>query len=84
MFLEAEHASLILNSLWSVGKGSLVLNRWHVAFDPLREKVVKRHLWVILSALPFPLWNKRILEGIANTLGHFVSLEEDFMSVFDK
>ena len=38
VFLEVEHALIILNSLWSMGKGFLVLNRWHAAFDPLRER----------------------------------------------
>ena len=61
-----------------------MLNRWHVAFDPLREMVVKRHLWVILLAQPFPLWSKGLLEGIANTVGRFVALEDDFQSIFDK
>ena len=77
VFLEAEPATLVLDSLWKIGKGSLVLNQWHVAFDPLRERVFKRHMWVILSALPFPLWSKGLLEGIANTIGIFVVLEDD-------
>ena len=55
VFLEAEHAAIILNSLWRIGNGSLVLGRWHAHFDPLREKVTKRHLWVLLPSLPFPL-----------------------------
>ena len=55
VFLEDSHATTILNSLWRIGGGSLVLDRWHVNFDPLRERVKKRHLWVFLLALPFPL-----------------------------
>ena len=30
VFLEAEHATTILNRPWRVDKGSLVLDRWHV------------------------------------------------------
>ena len=67
-----------------VGGEGLIGLKPMAAFDPLREKVVKHHLRVIISALPFPFWNKRLLEGIANTIGRFVALEEDFMSVFDK
>ena len=55
-----------------------------MAFDPLCERVVKHHLWVILLAFPFPLWSKGLLEGIANTIGRFVALEDDFQSIFDK
>ena len=78
VFLEDTHASLILNSLWKIGKGSLVLNRWHSAFDPLREQVVKRHLWMFLLALSFPLLSRDFLEGLANTIGHFVAIDDDF------
>ena len=44
VFLEDDHATQVLNRLWRVGKGSLVLNRWHVNFDPARERVKKRYL----------------------------------------
>ena len=54
VFLEDIDASRILNSLWTIGNDSLVLSRWHTNFDPIKERVIKRHLWVLLSALPFP------------------------------
>ena len=44
VFLEDKEASKMLNSLWKIDKGSLVLSRWRVDFDPLRERVVKCHL----------------------------------------
>ena len=72
VFLEDAHASLILDSLWRIGKGSLVLSRWHPAFDPLRGRIIKRHLWVPLPAFPFPLWSRDFLEGLANTIGCFM------------
>ena len=84
VFLEDVHASTVLNLLWRIGEGSLVLNRWHPHFDPLRERIKKRHLWVLLPSLPFPLWSRSLLEGIANTIGLFVAVEEDFMLTYDK
>ena len=48
VFLEDSHASEVLSCLWRVGNGSLVLDRWHVNFDPMRERVKKCHLWAIL------------------------------------
>ena len=84
VFLKADHASVILNSTWRVGLESLVLGRWHAHFDPLKERVTKRHLWVLLPSLPFPLWHKSILEGIANTVGCFVVVDEHFHLSFDK
>ena len=53
-------------------------------FDLLREWVVKRHLWVFLPVLPFPLWSRDFLEGLANTLGRFMAVEEDFQRIYDK
>ena len=52
VFLEEKHASLILNKTWHVGSGSLVLGRWHSHFDPLRKRVTKRDLWVLLPVTP--------------------------------
>ena len=40
-------------------------------------------MWVLLPALPFPLWNKDILTGLVNSIGCFVSLEKDYL-LFDK
>ena len=62
----------------------MVLDRYHVHFDPLREQVKKQHLWVLLPGLPFPLWSRSLLEGVGNTIGRFVAVEEDFMHSFDK
>ena len=84
VFLEDAHASLILDSLWRIGKVSLVLNRWHPSFDPLWECITKRHLWVLLPALPFSLWSRDFLEGLANTIDSFVGVEDDFQLLFDK
>ena len=84
VFIEASDASLILQNLWPVMDGSLVLNRWHLGFDPLTERVTIRHLWVLFPALPYPLWNKDILVALANMIGRFVALEKDFHLIFEK
>lgn len=84
VFLDPVHCTRVLDQMWRVGKGSLVLGRWHANFDPCKEKVSRRHLWVLLPQLPFPLWSKSILEGIGNTIGRFVAVEDDFLQVYDK
>ena len=43
VFLEDKDATLILNTLWTIKKGSLVLSHWHSNFDPPWERVIKRH-----------------------------------------
>ena len=84
VFLEESDASLILEKLWPVLEGSVVLKKWHLGFDPLTERVAVRHLWVLLPALPFPLWNKDVLINLENLLGRFVALEKDFHLIYDK
>ena len=42
VFLENAHATEVLNRLWRVGKGSLVLDHWYVNFDPAHERVQKK------------------------------------------
>ena len=82
--LDMAHASLILDKMWRIAYGSFVLGRWHPHFDPLKERVMKCHLWVLMPHLPFPLWNVNILEGIANTIGCYVVVDNDFHLTYDK
>ena len=44
VFLEESDVSLILDKLWLVLEGSIVLKKWHLGFDPLTERVTVRHL----------------------------------------
>ena len=37
-----------------------------------------------MPRLPFPLWNRALLEGIGNMIGCFVAVDEDFMNTYDK
>ena len=37
VFLDDFDANRILDSLWTIGNGSLVLSRWHTNFDPVKE-----------------------------------------------
>ena len=48
------------------------------------RKGKEAHLWALLLGLPFPVWNRSLLEGIGNTIGRFVAVEEDFMNTYDK
>ena len=84
VFLEDDHATQVLQRMWRIGKGSLVLDQWHANFDPARERIKKRHLWTLLPGLPFPLWSHSLLEGVGNTIGRFVAFENDFLNVYDK
>ena len=39
---------------------------------------------MLLPALPFSLWSRDFLEGLANTIDSFVGVEDDFQLLFDK
>jgi len=51
-FIKAEDATKILEKFWTIGRGSLVLERWQVSFDPKSAPIRKRHLWALLPGLP--------------------------------
>lgn len=42
----------ILDRYWVVDEGSLVFYRLHVGFNSWKEKIIKRHLWVLLPGFP--------------------------------
>ena len=84
MFLKEEDLAHILERLWFVGKGSLVLNRWWVDLDLGHSRVLKRHLWVLLSNLPFALWTQDSSMDIGYCLGRFIVVDELLFHSFDK
>ena len=47
-FLSEEDRLVIEIQFCVIGHGSLVLERWHVGFDPLLSNMGKSHLWVVL------------------------------------
>lgn len=47
-FLYEEDREIIEGQYWVLGQGSLVLRSWHVGFNPHTERLLRRHLWVIL------------------------------------
>jgi hypothetical protein len=71
-----EDAELLLNSFWVIGRSTLMLKRWRVAFDPRTEYFHYRHLWVLLSGLlPLHLWNEGAMRAIGDALGRYITLD---------
>jgi hypothetical protein len=75
-----EDVSLLLNKFWVLGRSSLMLKRWRIAFDPETEHFQHRHLWVLLSGLSLHFWNEGAFKAIGNTLGHFIALDSSTFS----
>jgi hypothetical protein len=68
-FKSPEDSSYILEHLWTLDGGSLLLKLWWINFDPSLDYFIHRHLWVLLPGLPLHLWNQKSLESIGNALG---------------
>ena len=75
--------------LFLIGFGELGKSHWSWTTGMFTSTLFmkgskKCHLWALLSGLPFPLWNRSLLEGIGNIIGRFEAVEEDFMNTYDK
>lgn len=83
-FRNEADATQILAGLWLCGKSSLVLKRWHDSFDPAKERLLFRHLWVLLPGFPLHFWTLDVCVGIGNRLGRFLFVDESIFSSADK
>jgi hypothetical protein len=75
-----EDSTRLLAKKWMVGRSSMMIKRWRLAFNPDIESFQMCHLWVLLPGLPLHLWNTSAREAICNSLGSFVSLDDSVMS----
>jgi hypothetical protein len=74
-----EDSARLLAKRWVVGRSSMMIKRWRLAFNPETKYFQKRHLWVLLPGLPLHLWTVAAMEAIGNSLGSFVSLDDTVM-----
>jgi len=74
--LNSKDRDMIAQKTWLIGRGSLVLQKWTVGFNPNQEQLKVRHLWVSLWGLPIQFWEKKLLIRLANTIGKFLFLDE--------
>ena len=83
-FLTEESLQVILDRFRVVGKGSLVFFRWHTRFNPWKEKVTKRQLWVILLGLSLQCWSFEGFMLVSNAIGRFILVEEETLNAVDR
>lgn len=76
-FLTEDERASIEQRFWVFSIGSLVLKRWHNGFDPRTEKLLIRHLWIILPGFPMHCWNIGGFMAVANSVGWFILMEEE-------
>ena len=76
-FISEEDRKNIEEQFWVIEKGSLVHMRWNSRFKPWKEKLRKRHLYVMLQGFPQHCWNLADFVVVANLIGKFILIEED-------
>lgn len=54
---------------WVRGRGVLILHKWYIGFDPIKENPKRKYIWVKLLGLPLEFWSKREIFEIAKRLG---------------
>jgi len=72
IFKSSEDAEEVLKRVWVVSNGNLILEQWTYAFNPEKEHIRFRHLWVLMPSCPVVIWNVEAFKVIGNTLGKFL------------
>jgi hypothetical protein len=67
-----------------VNSGSLMLKRWHLAFNPEKYIIRYRHLWVLLSGCLLALWSLEAFKAIGNSIGKFLHVDSKHLAGFDQ
>jgi len=70
-------STLILDWLWQLDDGNLMLKRRRISFDPSEDYFRLWHFLVLFPSLPLYLWNEKAFEPVGNTLGWFVSVNSN-------
>jgi len=84
IFHSPEDAAKILEGLWPSDGGGIMLKRWRISFDPAQDYFQFRHLWVLLPDLPLNFWSLKTLMAIGNSIGRFISVDEQALDASDK
>jgi hypothetical protein len=83
-FKEVVDVEMILERVWLYSSESLMMKRWTHLFDPEKEHIRFRHLWVLLPGCPLVFWNLEAFKVIGNTLGKFMHVDPQLLSGQDR
>lgn len=82
-FDNLEDLDFVLNEgPWFWGRMGLFITPWFLAFDAKTMVVTNMPVWERLNNLPFPLSHHQVLEGIGNTLGKFLKMDQEKMEKY--
>jgi len=83
-FISVKDRETISAGTWLIGRGSIVLTRWHPGFNLRFERERIRYLWVSLCGLPIQFWHIDILVDLANMIGKYIYLDNAMLRSHDK
>ena len=85
IFFSEDSLQKSFTKYWVIGKGSMVFTKWNVGFDPLKEKLKRRHLWVLFLGFPLHRSTFEAFKVVSNTIVRFILVEEEtFMASVKK
>jgi len=61
-----------------------MLTWWYSGFEPVMEKVLLHHIWVLLPGFPLAMWNRDAFEAVGNHFGCFQHISDDTLKCIDK
>jgi len=74
----------ILEIMWVIGRGVLMLKRWVPWFNPYMYSFKKRCLWMLLPNFPKELWVLKVFKNIGDMVGRFVYFDEQSLRCNNK
>jgi len=74
----------VMENPWVIGRGSLVLGKWHPGFNLEKDPILKCHLWLMMPRFPLQLWTRNAMEDVKNVVGRFILLDDKMLSYVDK
>lgn len=77
-FNRPKHASWILTKYWHIEMVPFMLKIWSPLFDPEREQLGVRPIWVRIPRLPLQFWTEDVLKCIGNYLGVILAYDKSF------
>jgi len=58
-----------------VNNGNLMLKHWHCVFNPEKELIRYKHLWVLMPRCLLVIWNLEVFKDIGNMLRKFLHVD---------
>ncbi|XP_010424626.1 PREDICTED: uncharacterized protein LOC104709762 [Camelina sativa] len=73
--VEEDYLRAVTGGLWRVFGSILMVKTWSPDFDPVRDEIRTRPVWVRIANLPVNFYHKTILMGIAGGLGKPIKVD---------